>query len=42
MNKEFVDALNLLAAERNLDKEKLLTDLEDALSQAFERNVMPG
>ncbi len=42
MNKEFVDALNLLAAERNLDKEQLLNSLEDALSQAFERNVMPG
>lgn len=42
MNKEFVDALNLLAAERNLDKEQLLSSLEDALSQAFERNVMPG
>lgn len=42
MNKEFVDALNLLAAERNLDKEALLANLEEALEQAFERNVMPG
>lgn len=42
MNKEFVDALNLLAAERNLDKEQLLSSLEDSLEQAFERNVMPG
>lgn len=42
MNKEFVDALNLLAAERNLDKEALLSSLEEALEQAFERNVMPG
>ena len=42
MNKEFVDALNMLAAERNLSKEQLLHDLEDALAQAFERNIMPG
>jgi len=42
VNKEFVDALNMLAAERNLSKEQLLHDLEDALSQAFERNIMPG
>jgi len=42
MNKEFIDALNVLAAERNLDKEELLTSIEEALEQAFERNVMPG
>ncbi len=42
MNKEFVDALNLLAAERNLDKEQLLESLEEALQQAFERTIMPG
>ncbi|HKI56406.1 MAG TPA: transcription termination factor NusA [Trueperaceae bacterium] len=42
MNKEFVDALNMLAAERNLDKDQLLGSLEEALEQAFERNVMPG
>lgn len=42
MNKDFVDALNLLAAERNLDKEQLLRSLEEALGQAFERNIMPG
>ncbi len=42
MNKEFVDSLNMLAAERNLDKEQLLGSLEEALEQAFERNVMPG
>ncbi|HZJ08239.1 MAG TPA: transcription termination factor NusA [Trueperaceae bacterium] len=42
MNKDFVDALNLLAAERNLDKEQLLRSLEEALAQAFERNIMPG
>src|SRR5690554_2154308 len=42
MNKEFVDALNMLAAERNLDKDQLLASLEEALEQAFERNVMPG
>jgi len=32
----------MLAAERNLSKEQLLHDLEDALAQAFERNIMPG
>ena len=42
MNKEFVDSLNLLAAERNLDRDQLLTSFEEALEQAFERNVMPG
>ena len=42
MNKDFVDSLNLLAAERNLDKEQLLRSLEEALAQAFERNIMPG
>jgi N utilization substance protein A len=42
MNKEFIDALNLLAAERNLDREQLLVSFEEALEQAFERNVMPG
>ena len=42
MNKEFIDALGLLAAERNLDKEQLLVSFEEALEQAFERNVMPG
>ncbi len=42
MNKDFVDALNMLAAERNLDKEQLLQSLEEALEQAFERNVTPG
>jgi N utilization substance protein A len=42
MNKEFIDALNVLASERNLDKEELLTSIEEALEQAFERNVMPG
>ena len=42
MSKEFIDALNLLAAERNLDREQLLVSFEEALEQAFERNVMPG
>lgn len=42
MNKEFVDALSMLAAERNLDKEQLLQNLEEALEQAFERNITPG
>ncbi len=42
MNKDFMDALNLLAAERNLDKDQLLDSIQEALEQAFERNVMPG
>jgi len=42
VNREFIDALNLLAAERNLDKDQLLTSFEEALEQAFERNVEPG
>jgi len=42
MNKEFIDALNMMAAERNLDKEQLLLSFEEALEHAFERNVMPG
>ncbi len=42
MNKEFVDALNVLAAERNLDREQLLLSFQESLEQAFERNVMPG
>lgn len=42
MNKEFIDALNMMAAERNLDREQLLTSFEEALEHAFERNVMPG
>ena len=39
MSKEFIDALNLLAAERNLDREQLLLSFEEALEQAFERNA---
>jgi len=42
MNKEFIDALNQLAIERNIDKEQLLADFEDALSQAYEGKVDPG
>ena len=42
MNKEFIDALNMMAAERNLDKDQLLASFEEALEHAFERNVMPG
>ncbi|MDZ7800472.1 MAG: transcription termination factor NusA [Trueperaceae bacterium] len=42
MNKEFIDALNTMAAERNLDRDQLLTSFEEALEHAFERNVMPG
>lgn len=42
MNKEFIDALNQLAIERNIDKEQLLADFEDALSQAYESKIEPG
>ncbi len=42
MNKDFMDALNQLASERNLDKDQLLTSFEEALEQAYERNVEPG
>lgn len=42
MNKEFIDALNQLAAERNLDKVQLLTSFEESLEQAYQRNIEPG
>ena len=42
MNKEFIDALDQLAADRNLDKMQLLTSFEESLEQAYERNVEPG
>ncbi len=42
MNKEFIDALGNLAAERNIEPEQLLNNFEEALQQAFERNVEPG
>ena len=42
MNKEFIDALAMMAAERNLDRDQLLVSFEEALEHAFERNVMPG
>lgn len=42
MNKDFIDALNQLAAERNVDKTQLLASFEESLEQAFERNVEPG
>jgi len=42
MNKEFIDALNQLANERNIDKEQLLADFEDSLRQAYESKVEPG
>jgi transcription termination/antitermination protein NusA len=42
MNKEFIDALNQLAVERNIDKDQLLSSFEEALEQAYERNVEPG
>lgn len=42
MKNEFLVALDGLAAERNLDKDELLSSFEEALEQAFERNVMPG
>lgn len=42
MNKDFIDALNQLAVERNLDKDQLLISFQEALEQAYERNVEPG
>ncbi len=42
MNKDFIDALNQLATERNLDKDQLLASFEESLEQAYERNVEPG
>jgi hypothetical protein len=42
MNKDFIDALEQLATERNIDKEQLLSSFEEALEQAYERNVEPG
>ncbi len=42
MNKDFIDALNQVAAERNVDKAQLLASLEESLEQAFERNIEPG
>lgn len=42
MNKEFIDALEQVALERNVDKIELLNAFEEALQQAYERNVEPG
>ena len=42
MNKEFIDALSVMANERNLDQEQLLASFEESLEHAFERNVMQG
>lgn len=42
MNKEFIDALNVLAAERNLDRDELLTSIEESLQTTFQKNVEPG
>ncbi len=42
MSKDFIDALNQLAIERNLDKMELVNNFEIALEQAYERNVEPG
>lgn len=42
MSKDFLDALNQLAMERNLDKQELVTNFENALEQAYERNIEPG
>lgn len=42
MNREFIEALNQLALDRNVDKEQLLESFEDALAQAYERSIEPG
>lgn len=41
MNREFLDALNDLAVARNIDKGQLITAFEEALQQAYTRNVEP-
>ncbi len=42
MNKDFVDALKSLADEKKLERSDLLRSFEEALEQAYERNVEPG
>lgn len=42
MNKEFIDALNVLAAERNLDRDQLLGSIEESIQTTFQKNVEPG
>ncbi|GGJ20311.1 transcription termination factor NusA [Deinococcus roseus] len=41
MNREFLDALNDLAVARNIDKGQLIKAFEEALQQAYTRNVEP-
>jgi N utilization substance protein A len=41
MNREFLDALNELAVSRNISKDQLIQNFEEALQQAFTRNVEP-
>lgn len=41
MNREFVDALNELAVARGIDKMQLVQAFEEALQQAYTRNVEP-
>ena len=38
MNAEFLDALNILAAEKGIDKEILFEAIEDALVSGYKRN----
>jgi N utilization substance protein A len=42
MNKEFIDALTLLAQERNLNRDQLLIKFEEALEQAYSSKVEEG
>jgi len=42
MSKDFLDALNQLAMERNLDKLELVTNFENALKHSYEKNIEPG
>ncbi len=42
MNKDFIDALNQLAVERNLDRDQLLVSFEESLEQAYESKIEPG
>src|SRR5690625_152003 len=42
MNREFIDALGYLAQERNLSRDDLLVNFEQALEQAYASKIEPG
>ncbi|MFN8509928.1 MAG: transcription termination factor NusA [Deinococcaceae bacterium] len=41
MNKDFIDALNDVARERNISKEQLIQSFEQSLQNAYTKNVAP-